>query len=659
MNIKKLTFFLFLVICVSLGAGLTLQPQEKDETQEVFVEVINAEVIVRAVKKGKPVGGLKKSDLTLYENGKQTEITSFFEVRRKINARPTRAEQAKDPIEEKDTQEIRETRKKRLFLFYFWVSEPGSHYVETLDHFFNDVFLEGDMALLVIGEQVFKISQKDQITGVMPQIKAKLEQVSLQGKMETELIGKRVEEIFRNFELEFNKLDLSVRKDPMAARDTSDPFKKQHLRTQMVTNYKLLWDEFRYKRINKNAEKLKAIALSLKPLTFEKWGLVFFQNDVFPQLDLETLLLEKQQGFGSNLEIKKMADNLTRELNKPTSSLAVVEQVEKAFIDANATFHLLLSSPKRPTPMNSRFLKVEQVHSDWKELFSKISKATGGDVISTGKLDKSLARALAKEDIHYRLTYAPKITGKSPRIEIKTNKKRVKLIYNRKIALTGNEKVAIDDFSFKFPTLEFKLRNYRQLFDGYQMYGNIQVKITAVTTKGEIASFKRLFEPEDPEIMASLKMNFPRGGEYTLIVEALDKQSGKATVFSRKVQVPKTGLDIPVLITSTHKAEAGVDNQKGRLKTLLQKSAKYCDKLKKATFYFTCKEEIRDIYFYKGHEVKNDFHRHNYQIIVQDNGKMTEKRERIEDEPAKKKKKRKKKTKKDANDFVLTNFFSY
>ena len=88
----------------------------------------------------------------------------------------------------------------------------------------------------------------------------------------------------------------------------------------------------------------------------------------------------------------------------------------------------------------------------------------------------------------------------------------------------------------------------------------------------------------------------------------------------------------------------------------------YCEKLKRVTFYFTCKEEISDVYVLKGVEVKNDFYRHDYQILVDETGRMFERREDVQKDAATKKRKKKKKKKKKKTregDLVLTNFFSH
>lgn len=669
MKEKKSTYLLFFVFAVFLVlcGSPRLSPQQETETQEVqeeFVQVINAEVIVRALRKGNPVSGLQQSDFILYENGREREITSFMEVRRKIG---TEAAKETPAAGEEDAER---PPKKRFFLLYFWLTDPDPRHNETLDHFFNSVYREGDYALMVIGNQVYKITRKAAIPHVLTRAKAKLDTVTGQGKLERELFLRRLEELLKNFEREFSLTDASDFRGQNNRRALNDPNYKKNLLEQFITNYKRFFDEYRYKNINVNVDKLKGIAQSLKEVNFEKWGLVFFQHDIFPQFDPERFIQEKQLGFGTESDLRRILQSFTQELSKPATSMAILEDIRQAFIGANATFHLLLSNVSIPgEQLHSRYIKTGHVYSDWQEIFRSISRATGGEVIDGKKLDKSLDQAVAKEDIYYRLTYAPQIAGKTLEpgeatrdIEVKTQKKRINLVYNRQVKLREPNKIVIDGFSFKFPTLQFTLKNYQQLFDGYQMYGNIQIKVAAVDEEGDVSIFKKVFEPEAVEITPAMEMNFARGGKHTLIIEAMDRQTGRKVVFSQKVEVPKTGLEGPTLITKVHEKAKGIDRKKDQLGALLEKAANYCDKLKTVTFYFTCKEEISDIYFLKGIEVKNDFYRHDYQILMDETGRMFERREDVEKDTATKKGKKKKKKKKKKTregDLVLTNFFSH
>ncbi|MCX6582079.1 MAG: hypothetical protein NT166_18070 [Candidatus Aminicenantes bacterium] len=642
MQMKKPLLILLPALFLLLAGGLPANPQEEKgnrEIQEEYVEVINAEVIVRALKKEQLVGGLQKSDFTLYENGKKQEITSFQEVKRKIGAE--KAETAESPDAAAPGA--------RIFLFYFWVSEPEPQLKETLDFFFKRVYREGDYVLLVTGNRVFKITRPDQVPQALSEVKSKLDEVTGYARMDRAAFVNSMENLLGNLEEQLPRVN-----DGAAPGAQTGSAAGRNVLEQFAANYKRLWDEYKTKRINLNVDKLKAIAESLKGLEFEKWGLVFFQPDLVPQLDTDRFIREKQDALADYTELQKTFAAISREIDKPAGSLAILEEIRRAFLDANATFHLLLSNMAPPDRLNSRFLKLDHVYSDWQEVFRNISRSTGGAVIEGNKPDKSLARAMEKVDIYYRLTYQPPKEGQRTRdIEVKTALKRINLVYNREMILKETDNIAIDRFSFTpapaNATLEFTLKNYRQLYDGYQVYGNIRVKVSAVDEQGEIISFERVFEPEDAAIVPSLKLNFPHGGKYTLIVEALDRQTGKSAAFSRKIETVLDNREEgePVLMIPAHEKTGAVD-KKNNLDALLEKTADYCEKLKQATFYFTCREEISDIYFIKGKEIKNDFYRHEYQIIMDEKGRMSEERKEIAKDG---------KGKGD-DGLVLTNFFS-
>ena len=65
-------------------AHYALLSQQQEEVQKEYIEVTNVELNVRALRKGKPVSGLKKDDFIVLENGKKMRITSFMEIKRAI-----------------------------------------------------------------------------------------------------------------------------------------------------------------------------------------------------------------------------------------------------------------------------------------------------------------------------------------------------------------------------------------------------------------------------------------------------------------------------------------------------------------------------------------------------------------------------------------------
>lgn len=610
------------------------EPSQEENPVKEYVEVINVEVIVRALRSDQPAAGLPQSVFTLYENGEKQKITSFMEVRRKIGVtgKNVHVEETSEPSEQTEPPE---PPLKRLFFIYTWISEPGSRCPEALDYFFEHIYREGDYALIIVKDQAFKITRTDEIPKILPQVKNKIEENARLAKIESDRMREKADALLRDFEIKFKNLERQSPGNQNIAEES-----KRVLLDRLTTGYRALWDEYKYKNVYLNTEKLKAIASSLKTVSLQKWGLVFYQRETFPQFNPESIFIERNESFDNLIELRNMFEILSREMKSPSLSLSQLTGVRQVFIDANATFHLLLFE-KHSTGQSGRYITVDYIHSDWQTAFTNISEATGGEVIDSDKLQESLQQAVEKEDIYYRLTYAPKITADNNvrKIEVKAAEKSLNLLYNREVILQRANEITIDNFSFTYPTLEFTLDHYQQLFDGRQLYGDIEFTLTAIDPGGKQLSIKKTFEPIEEEITYALKLHFPYGGKYTLIIEALDRQTGKTALYSEEVKAPaapatppavdplKSGFDDSVLITEVHEKDPAIDIYgKNKLKALLAIAADYCEKLKNATYYFTCEEKITESSFAQQKEVHSDTFVYDYQIIMEDNGKINEKR---------------------------------
>ena len=272
------------------------------------------------------------------------------------------------------------------------------------------------------------------------------------------------------------------------------------------------------------------------------------------------------------------------------------------------------------------YLEYKAAFTDWQRAFRDISQATGGSIIEGNNLQESLVQAAAREDVFYRLTYAPgTIKDEDRTIRIQTKLRDIKLQYHQ-VSVSTADKIAIDQLSFSHPLLEFTLKNYRQFSDGTNLYGDIEVKITTVDSNGNRRSFKKILEPYQDEMAVSMNLDFPSGGNYSLIIAAHDRQAGQTAAINQSITVPISKYQLePVLVTEARKEMKG-PRHKQTLASLLKKSALYCKKLKKTTFYFTCTEEVIDTHWYRGDLVREDFYRYDYQITREENGEMNETR---------------------------------
>jgi VWFA-related protein len=575
---------------------------QKTDTRE-YVEVVNVGLILRALKKGKTVGGLKQEDFTLYENGKPLPLTSFKEIRRKVGQRAA-DEAVKSRVEEK----------KRLFFIFFRVTEPDPKIQEALTHFFRHVYRNEDYVLLMLENRVFSITRRARVAPVLASFYQAFINYVTETRIEKQRLTDDLNRSVNSFLDETNK-------------NFDNPVLIEGEAFKMLSAFKAFWQAYQARYIGLPEEKLKQIATSLKKLDIEKWGLVFFQQDRLPQLNLKNIFGFRRKPPLDAAKFRKEIEIIMQDAIQTGQSTQIIRQFQRAFIDADVTFHLLLSNPTSKGKLDSDYLKYSAVYTDWQQVFRNISEATGGGIIEDNDLQGSLVKVVEREDVYYRITYAPAAGGKERRnIRIETKVPGLKLQYHRQVMLSQADKISIQSVSFNYPSLGFTMKHYRQFFDGNRLRGDIEVQVTSIDSHGDKRSFKRVIEPDSDQIAVSMNLNFPSGGKYSLVLEARDRQTGKTETVRQKITVPENKYLLePVLVTETLEEMKGIDVKK-RLDSLLEKAALYCEKLKKATFYFTCTEEINDGYWNRGNRLQEKRYIYDYQIIREESGELKEKR---------------------------------
>ncbi|MFC2141110.1 hypothetical protein ACFLQP_02315 [Acidobacteriota bacterium] len=647
-NWKHLFSLLTTIICCT-GLLLPVQttpPPQKDpdkpkqsqmsETRE-YVEVVNVSLVVRALKKGQPVAGLQQKDFTLYENGKPRTLTSFQEIRRKVGQH-TGDESTR--IEEKTTPA--QVTKNRLFFFYFHISEPDTKIPKTLDYFFRQVYRKGDYALLMVGNRLFRIADRSRVKPVLTSFNTLLTQLTEKKRRAKQQLTDHLDRLAREFIEEINK-DRAILMPNL---------------TMFVSRFKLVQQEYQQGNISLAEENLKAIVASLKKIDIEKWGFVFYQEERHPFFRASSLRARKV----SKMQMFEIQRYLEEEIGPKISSQQSVQTIksfQQAFIEANVTLHLLLSDPTSMGKQGSNYLKHTVAHTDWQQAFRGISQASGGGTIVDNNFQESMAQAVEREDVFYRLTYAPDTEGKERRnIRIQTKLPGIKLQYHRKVTVSPADKIAVDLFSFNHPLLEFTVKNYHQFFDGNRLYGDIEIKITSVDSKNNRRTFEKILAPIKEEMAISMNLDFPSGGDFNLIIEANDRQTSQTATVNKKITIPQNKYQLePVLVTEASEGMNDMVDQ-NLLDSLLKKSARYCEKLKKTTFHFNCTEEVTDSHWLEGDILRDNHYFYNYRIIREGDGKLDEDRKLKPESMELIEKRRKELGIAGDRQILLTNFFS-
>jgi len=407
MNIYVPGKIFWVVLFLFLVGGPFLLPQNRQqETEELteYVEVVNVELIVRALLDGKPVGDLKTSDFILLENGKELPITSLTEIRRKIGE--TQVEPEPGPVNEKKGIT---PGKKRFFLLYFWISERELKYRDALDYFFEKVYRDGDDVLMVVKNRAFKITRGEEIAPARLELEKAVEKTSVDSQADTRFAIRQVGGLFDDYLRELWRIRPDIDKLKMIRRQTE-------------FNLNASWQEFQYKHLVSNGNQLAALADELMNMDAEKWSLVFYQENVFPHFDFHKVShrLDREGLEHETGKMKKLIATFKLKTKLPNFSFFNLEKIKQAFINGETTFHVLWMNSKNRLNIESRVFDMENVYAGWLETFKGISRVTGGEVINANKLKESLEKIVEREDIYYRLTYAPAEAQNAKRkIEVK------------------------------------------------------------------------------------------------------------------------------------------------------------------------------------------------------------------------------------------------
>jgi hypothetical protein len=564
-------------------------------------------------------------------------LTSFQEIRRKVGQH-TGDESTR--IEEKTTPA--QVTKNRLFFFYFHISEPDTKIPKTLDYFFRQVYRKGDYALLMVGNRLFRISDRSQVKPVLTSFNTLLTQLTEKRRRAKQQLTGHLERLAREFIEEINK-------DRATLMPNLNMF---------VSRFKMVRQEYQQGNISLEEKSLKAIVASLKKIDIEKWGFVFYQQERHPFFRTSSLRARKVSRM-QMFEIQRYLEEQIGPKISSRESVQTIKSFEQAFIEANVTLHLLLSDPTSMGKQGSNYLKHRVAHTDWQQAFRGISQASGGGTIVDNNFQESMAQAVEREDVFYRLTYAPDTEGKERRnIRIRTKLPGIKLQYHRKVTVSPADKIAVDLFSFNHPLLEFTVKNYHQFFDGNRLYGDIEIKITGVDSKNNRRTFEKILAPTKEEMAISMNLDFPSGGDYNLIIEANDRQTSQTATVNKKITVPRNKYQLePVLVTEASEGMNDMVDQ-DLLDSLLKKSARYCQKLKKATFHFTCTEEVTDSQWLGRDILRDNHYFYNYQVIREEDGKLDEDRKLKPESMELIEKRRKELGIAGDRQILLTNFFS-
>jgi hypothetical protein len=588
---------LFLLI----APGLSLLVRCQEAPQKEYVEVVNAEMILRVLQDGAPVGGLKKSDFSLYEDGEKGEINGFLEVRRRIAA---------------DGTANRPPRPPRLYLLFFWVGNPAADVEGALDKFFSAAYREGDRVILSTPARQFEIlsgRDKERIRNefleqwrqdVKRRLMDRLQFVNdLNRLIETQVIG-------------------LIGKPAGAQMKSLESFAIQ---------YAWAIKEFQLRELTPDLNALEAMARSLLAVQNEKFALVFFQRDSLPLLDSERVGDHCLLNGIRQPAIDALKEAMTK-IETQAKSIFDLRDLSAAlralFIQANTQFHLLFLAPDRGDSqglagLGPAFTKAEEVFSGWDLVMRQISESTGGLTLAGDRMADVLDQVVSFEDIYYHVTYVPREGGRNlRRIDVRVKRPGVKVVYGRTLELKALPRVKIADVTAAGGVIRIALTDFYAIPRNGVPTGFVDVTVTG-RRAGREPSRLLLSQARETSGALELPLELAKPGEWDIEVRVVDQFTGKEDV---KAATWSIAAAVPAAIS-----EADPDPA---LIPVLARAAAYAERLKREAFHFICREDVsQEVFAIDEHSVRTRVSRHywkyDYQIIGQD-GAITERRVLLE-----------------------------
>lgn len=587
-NKQSLIFILLIVI------SLTFPVLAQQEPQKEFVQVVNVEMILRVLKDGSPVAGLKKNDFTLFEDGEKSEINGFFEIHRRIAPGVVSEKQLAQP---------------RLYLLFFWVGNPAADVEGVLNKFFSTIYREGDRVILSTPLKTFELTSRQDITS---RTVAFLEQWRQEAKIG---LSKRLQ-----FHDNINRMCEDL------IRRLTENFQQEKQIHAFIPQYSAMIQEYQLRELSPDMSALEAMANSLIPIKNDKFALFFFQHDTLPFYDISNVRsLCSANGIADRL-VDILADAMLTVENQAKiffTTRRFSEKLKSLFIQANTQFHLLFLSPDRSdVDVNVSSLlpltKSEEIYSNWDQVLREISKNTGGLMLDGDRMVEALDQATSFEDIYYQITYVPRGQGAKKReIDIRVDRPGMKVIYGRTLEIEELPLVKIAEISANNRFIRFAVVDFYPIPKDGVPTGFVNIYVTGRQADNE-PSRLLLSQASETAGTIDLPFVFPQPGFWDLEVRVVDQITGRQDVKKARVEIAAA---IPPLVPDIDPDPA--------LIALLSQGAAYAEKLKETAFSFFCREDVTQDVFaieerYRGRSSRT-YWIYDYQIIGRD-GKIMENR---------------------------------
>jgi hypothetical protein len=521
-------------ILVLLGMLLFLSPLHGQEHEKIVEKVIveNIEVPVRVFQGKQPVGGLKKEDFQLFLNGKRKEINGFYEVRKKLADNLSRGSGS--------SEDTRPGIPPRLFVVIFNLSSITHDLTSQLDMLFERIIRPNDR-LMVLTNRFF-ISEWEVMN--KEEAKQKIKEV-----LDKEMHQLKMELLAYETDLRASAVTLKSQLQLGSEANILSAFQ------EFFFSYRFILEDIKDQYLRIPVDQYIKIAEYLKSQDADKWVINFYQMGRLPMPDksgdinqiiaryLETGPLEYretlQQLYYDVLLKIKMLDTL------------FINDIAKAFLNSGATVHTQLLLPL-PRSLSEDF-QYDTFSTESASIMTKLSRLTGGRVLTSNRTEKFIKDITTREDIIYVLTYAPN-TGKKrkkPKLNVKIKNKNYRVTYDNKQRLKSFDDMVerlaqnikdleIESLSCNNQVMTFKLKNIQVVQYEDEKFWAVQARIKILDRHSRlITGFKKVFKGEKIAGEGTIRIKLPSlgKGRYYIVLEVKDLFSLKSLTAGDAVSI--------------------------------------------------------------------------------------------------------------------------
>jgi hypothetical protein len=385
-SIRSISVFLVVLLIPLLTSSL-ITSQKKEKEQEIQEEAIaiNIEVPVRVYKGNTFIDNLTIEDFEVYEDGKPQKIEAIYLIK-KTNIKREEADMDKEEARKKFAPQV-----SRNFVLMFEITDYLPKIGDTIDYFFNNVFMAGDTLKIVTPKKSYNFKsialERFPKEDIANQLKMKL-------RKDTILANQAYKSILRDY--------YDILRQPWSGQED--------LKRNILLGFCYQLRDFKYL----NEKKLIDFANFLINLEGQKHVFLFYQREMIPHpLDVQDLDLF----------------NLRRDISFD------IEKIKQAFSDSSILCNFIYITKSQVSAMGMR------PTSSWKMLdqsaqifsvFKETAQATGGITDSSANAASSFKRAVDASENYYLLYYTPKnyiADGKFKEIKVKVKDKKYKVTH--------------------------------------------------------------------------------------------------------------------------------------------------------------------------------------------------------------------------------------